>query len=200
MALTGVYRHTWTAEQDAALVDVYRDYRHGRIKCLSIDWGIPANTLSNRAKTLGLSMTRPRPTTMRRWTETEDQIIIKFGYLPAGQIQTRLKDAGFQRGRNSIDNRRILLRQQGRPIGIERPGMTVEEVAAGLGCSEGVVCIWIRRGLLKAKPTTDNPRNKRHVILHDDLRAFCRKNPACLINCKPDLVWYTDLISHEIRG
>lgn len=196
MALTGVYRRVWTAEQDAALTQAYRDYRHGRIKCLSIDWGIPANTLANRAKSLGLPMTRPRPTTMRRWTEPEDQIVILHGYLPAARLQEKLRAAGFRRGKNSISNRRIVLRQRGAIIGIARPGLTVEEIAIGLGCSVQVISSWIRRGLLLAKPTTDNLRSRSYLIPHAALRAFCLQNTACLINCKPDLLWYTDLISH----
>lgn len=200
MAATGVHRHDWTAEQDALLAQTYLNYSHGRIKCLSIDWGIPANTLANRAKSLGLPMTRPNSAPIRRWTDPEDQIVILHGYLPVTKLREKLRAAGFRRGRSSISNRRLLLRQRGEAIDIGRPGLTVEDVATGLGCSVQVVCSWIRRGLLAADPTTSNLRCRRYVITHAALRAFCLQNTACLINCKPDLVWYTDLISRDVKG
>ena len=183
----------WTAEQDAALTQTYRQHRNGAITRLSLEWGIPSNTLANRARRLGLSMTRcPRPD--RAWTAAEDQIVIEYGYLSVRLLCARLAAAGFARGANGVMRRRLELRQQGAPVGADRPGLTVAEVAAGLGCSERAIYSWVSRGQLKPKPL--GPGSHEYVIPHAALRRFCQHYPLCLVHCQPDLVWYTDLLSH----
>lgn len=187
-------RRVWTAEQDAALAQAYQQHRQGAITRLSLEWGIPFTTLHNRAiYQLKLSPVRhARPP--RAWTAAEDQIVIDYGYLPARLLVARLAAAGFQRGASAIEVRRSALRRRGAPVDAARPGLTVAEVAAGLGCAERTVYGWVRRGQLKPKRL--GPGVHQYVIPHAALRQFCQQNPLALANCRPDLVWYTDLLSH----
>lgn len=186
-------RRAWTAAQDAALAQTYRQHYCGAITRLGLEWGIPPNTLSNRARRLGLPMVRRhRPSS--GWTVAEDQIVIQYGYLPARLLVVRLAAAGFSRGVSATEIRRRVLRRRGEPVGADRPGLTVAEVAAGLGCKENTVYSWVSRGQLKPKPL--GPGSHEYVIPHAALRRFCQHYPLCLVHCQPDLVWYTDLLSY----
>lgn len=187
-------RRVWTAEQDAALVQTYQNHRNGAITRLSLEWGIPNNTLANRARRLGMSMTRyARP--QRPWTAAEDQIVIEYGYLSARLLSAKLAAAGFSRGISVIEARRIVLRQRGEPVSTDYPGLTVAEVAAGLGCAERTVYSWVNRGYLQIKRL--DPDSREYVITHAALRRFCQHYPLCLVHCQPDLIWYTDLLSYS---
>lgn len=195
--MTSANARAWTADQDAALCAAHQNHRTGAIARLGREWGIPFSTLHNRARWLGLPVTRHRGCP-RRWTAAEDQIVIDGGYLPGRALQARLAAAGFSRSVLAVEGRRRDLRQRGVPVGLDRPGLTVAEAAVGLGCSEITVCRWIRRGWLKATVLSPDSPAKRYQIHDTDLRRFCLRYTGALAHCRPDLVWYTDLVGRPI--
>lgn len=187
----------WLPEWDAALTQVYRTYRRGALKALAIDLGIPGNTLSRRAKAIGLPPIYVPNHPRRPWTDSEDQALIQYGDLPRSQLHAELASVGIHRTINSISNRRRLLKERGLPMGLARAELTVAEVAQALGCKESTLCGWIRFGWLPAQAMSQNPRAKRYRITRADLRQFCRTHAAALHRCcRPDLIWYTDLIAN----
>lgn len=196
MRMRGEHRE-WLPEWDAALTQVYQTYRRGALKALAIDLGIPANTLSKRAKDIGLPPIYMPNHPRRPWTDAEDQALIRYGDLPESQVQAKLDSVGINRAITSIRNRRRLLKERGIPIGMARAELTVAEVAQALGCKESTLCGWIRFGWLPAQAMSQNPKAKRYRITRADLRQFCRTHAAALQRCcRPDLIWYTDLIAN----
>ena len=190
----------WTAEQDAELRACYQPPTRGKLTRFSAASGIPISTLAQRAvHALGLPPTR-RARRAVLWSEAEDQLIIDYAYLPGRLLTQRLAAAGFPRSPHSVENRRSVLRRQGRPMGRARHTLTPDEIAVGMRCSEDTICRWIRMGWLKATALTPQcPRNKRYQITYSALRQFCLSYPLALSQLAPDLVWYTDLVGRSLR-
>ena len=186
MRMRGEHRE-WLPEWDAALTQVYQTYRRGALKALAIDLGIPANTLSKRAKDIGLPPIYMPNHPRRPWTDAEDQALIRYGDLPESQVQAKLASVGIHRAITSIRGRRSRLKEIGISMEASRADLTVAEVAQALGCKETTLCGWIRFGWLPAQAMSQNPKAKRYRITHAAaLQRFCR----------PDLIWYTDLIAN----
>lgn len=191
-------RHVYTAEQDAALRAVYQNHRPGLITRLSLEWDIPCGCLNYRAtRILKLAPTRRAPQA-RSWTAAEDQLLIRYGHLPWKPLQAKLAAAGFARSAYAVLFRRTALRARGEPVGQERDTLTTAEVAEGLGCSIKTVDLWIARGWLKATALTPDSPAKRYQITEAALRTFCLHHTGALLNYRPDLTWYTDLIGRPI--
>lgn len=191
-------RIEWTPAIDEAIRRIYRERRHGGLKKLSRETGIPRSSLSDRArKTLGVTpFRRFRIEKKVRYDPLDDELIVRWGHEPAASIARRLIEAGRpRRSEHAIANRRCELRNQGQPVGAWREDLTTDEVAEGLGVNKSTVMRWIKLGLLTAKALRpDSPSCKFYRIQLRDLRRFIYRHPTYLASARPDLVWYNDIV------
>ena len=189
-------KYDWLALEQKVRA-AYASRRRGVLKVLSIETGIPQQTLSLFAvRKLGLPMLQSSHR-CPKWTPQEDDVIVRWSHEPSSAISARLRKVGCRRGQKAIANRRCVLRNQGREIGAYRLHYTVDEICVAMGVSAPVVMRWSKGGLLAAKAPAHIRNGHGYEIPPAALREFLISYTGHWCKTKPDLVWLTDVLANS---
>jgi hypothetical protein len=192
----------WTDEQDAEVRRVYEDEVRKRrgpgagkpVAELAEKLGQPRWRVSKRAFQLGVVSISQRRKKEPPWSEAEYEILKKHAAVSLGNIQKKLKKAGFDRGRMAI---KIKIN---RTIGRKpKDHHTGNSLCKCFGIDAHSVIAWIHSGLLKAEKLgtkrTARQGGDHYVIRDADIRDFIVENVEILDFRKIDKFWLVELLT-----
>ena len=172
-----------TAEIDRMLRRIYKDDSRMTLVEYAKQLGYPYETLSARARQLGISRQRKEG----RWMPEEELIIIRNIHRTIPLIHQQLVASGYERGYESVKThiKRTQLR-------FYNQYLTVEQVAAGFGVERVMVEGWIARGLLRALEVEKT--EAAYVLAPERISGvwvldFCRAHPNEYEASKMDDEW-----------
>lgn len=195
-------KYNWT-EIDPLIIQVYESGQRGVIKTIMRKYDVPATSISDRARKLGLnSLTCQGRVSPKMYCAKENNILIAHHDKPVGLITAKLNKAGFRRNIKSVINRLTALRHDGRiPYPKDhRDGkgiMTTCEIGELMGISSMSIWRKINEGLLKAteqEKNQDSVRHRRFLVKRKDLRDFMVTYPAHWDHRKCDQLFLIDIL------
>jgi hypothetical protein len=184
-----------TEATDTALRQAYRLYREynnrNAIGNLAAKLGWPKWVLTHRAREIDLARIKERP-----WTEAEEELLEKIGYLSDKVISVRFKAAGYRRSATAI-HLKIKRLQIKRTL----DGYSARQLAVAFGVDDHKVTGWIKRGLLKAvgrgTARTQEQGGDTFFIHRDNVRRFILSCPDEVDLGRCDKYWLLALISKD---
>ena len=152
--------------------------------------GWPRSALLARARALNLAT----PTSYRRWTDPEDELLEQNGWMGLSSIVRKLKRAGFVRSQSAVSQRLTQLK-----IRASQDGYSIRQVSRLFGCDDKRVSRWIEKGLLKAKMTgRGTGANEIRFIATADVRRFLLNSPGEYDHRRIDkMIFLSLLCPHE---
>ena len=187
-------KYHWTPERDGQLRRVYSGgrFNQGVLKRLAQQWRVPDWVPGYRARQLGLA--RIRESEGVRWRDEELAILERGAHLTSRAISRRLRGGGFRRSENAVQVKRLELRLR------ERRGYSAHELGQLMGVTAGMICDWIRRGMLEAKPRLDHngAGNGEHpwLIRPGAVKRLVRDHTSLLRLGRVDKYWFVDLMTN----
>jgi hypothetical protein len=174
-------KYIHTDATDAVIRHAYQQWitygNRTAIKSASVKLGWPRFAVTSRAMELRLTRTKSKP-----WTDAEEQMLERWGWLSLPRIAIKLRACGFRRTEAAIHIKLTRLKVRS-GIG----GWTARSLADLLGIDDHKVSIWIRNGWLTAQRTGIRAfRNDKFFIERNDLRRFVLNHPEEIVLAKID--------------
>jgi hypothetical protein len=149
----------------------------------------PRRWITNRAKRLGLTPPRFRPTA---WTDEEDGILRAFAGKAPSTAVAALKRAGHRRTETAV----VVRSKRLRISRVSEDAFSASDLAELLGVDGKAVTAWIEKGWLKANRVS-NAAGSPYRIKPAAIRAFIMDNVSVLKLGRVDPHWFVDLLGHR---
>jgi len=160
------------------------------LKAVGWKLGWPRGAICKRGAELGLARVKECV-----WSDSETQILERFGHLAPTGIQRKLADAGFAR---SIAAIQVKLNRD--RIKQNLPGYSACRLAAALGIDVKKVLRWIQQGVLKAerRGTERLPQQGGDTwwISDQGVRRFVLRFPEEIDLARVEKIWFLNLVTN----
>lgn len=149
-------------------------------------------------RALAIGAVTPTQPQSKFWTPDEIQIVEDHAHLSPPAIRRKLQKAGFDRTPVAISIRVKRFHNGITQSRIDAGIYTATAAASLLGVHAREVCLWIKKGWLKARRSglTDAEADT-FEIRTADLRRFIADNAMRINGAKADMVWLIDLMTNR---
>lgn len=169
-------------------------------KAVKLFGGIDGRSAYSRAVNIG-AVRLEAAIQHRPWTPDEITIVETWAHHSTNNIARKLRKAGFSRSESAVSRyigSNLCGKRQAR---IDGGLFSASAVAEIIGCESKNVRNWIKRGLLKAKPSGIHcGESELHEVTVKDLRDFIISNPQVIHGDKADMTYLVDILTNRQAG
>jgi hypothetical protein len=159
------------------------------LKAVSQQLGWTCSAVCRRGAELGVARVKERV-----WSDEEEGVLERFGYLAPTGIQRKLSEAGFARSIAAIQ-----VKVNRNRIKSNLEGYSACQLADALGVDVRKVLRWIQQGFLKAqrRGTDRTPQQGGDVwwISDRSVRRFVLRFPQEIDLARVEKIWFLNLLT-----
>lgn len=181
-----------TAAIDQTIREGYHKQRQGDRKALravSRKIGWTRSAVCKRGAELGITRTKEKP-----WSPAEEELMERFGHLPASGIRRQLAACGFTRSIAAIQ-----IKVNRNRIKQSLSGYSASSLACALGVDVHKILAWIKRGLLGAErrgtDRTQRQGGDTWWIPERAVKRFILRCPEEIDLARVEKIWFLDLLT-----
>jgi hypothetical protein len=160
------------------------------LKAVSWQVGWTRSAVCKRGAELGLARVKERV-----WSEQEERLLARFGYLAPTGIQRKLSEAGFARSVTAIQ-----VKVSRNHIKSNLEGYSACQLSDALGVDVKKVLRWVQQGVLKAerRGTERLPQQGGDMwwISDASVRRFILRFPGEIDLARVEKIWFLSLLTN----